>query len=281
MIFFRQIGKNLIALPLFFQVFATACSLMFALAVYGFSIEAYREARVFLYSGLTGFLIFALINLATSNRNLKESGLMQLTSLLLLFITLPIFLAFPTWIIMQGSSFLDVYVDTVGAFTTTGLPVFENDLFSKSILLWRALIAWFGGGLILIAAFLIFLPASRGGFDVLSDNNINSKLKRTLTLNERSITLNKISKKLIPIYLGLTVILWCLLTSLGTDGYTSLIRAFSILSTSGISGSEKFESDGAGFLGELVIVIFLFFALSMALLNKNKNVKKILFNEIV
>ena len=54
-------------------------------------------------------------------------------------------------------------------------------------------------------------------------------------------TLNKISKKLIPIYISLTIILWCLLTSLGTDGYTSLIRAFSIMSTSGISGPEKFE----------------------------------------
>ena len=102
--------------------------------MYGFSIEAYSEARVFLYSGLTGFLIFALIELATSNRNLKESGLMQLISLLLLFIILPLFLALPTWIILQGTSFLDVYVDTVGAFTTTGLPVFENDLLSNIVL---------------------------------------------------------------------------------------------------------------------------------------------------
>ena len=166
-------------MPLFFQVFAIACSLMFAIAVYGFSIEAYSEARVFLYSGLTGFLIFALIELATSNRNLKESGLMQLISLFLLFILLPLFLALPTWIILQGSSYLDVYVDAVGAFTTTGLPVFENDLLSKPIILWRALIAWFGGGLILTVAFLIFLPTSRGGFDVFSNNNINSKLKGT------------------------------------------------------------------------------------------------------
>ena len=86
MISFMKIGKNFTALPLFFQVFAIACSLMFALAVYGFLIGSFREARVFLYSGLTGFLIFALINLATSNRNLKETGLMQLISLILLFI---------------------------------------------------------------------------------------------------------------------------------------------------------------------------------------------------
>ena len=53
MISFRKIEKKFTAMPLFFQVFAIACSLMFALAAYGFSIEAYSEARVFLYSGLT------------------------------------------------------------------------------------------------------------------------------------------------------------------------------------------------------------------------------------
>ena len=93
MISLAKIGKKSTELPLFFQVFAIACCLMFALAMYGFFIESFREARIFLYSGLTGFLIFSLINLATSNRNLKESGVMQLISLLLLFLLLPTFLA--------------------------------------------------------------------------------------------------------------------------------------------------------------------------------------------
>ena len=139
MISLAKIGKKSTELPLFFQVFAIACCLMFALAMYGFFIESFREARIFLYSGLTGFLIFSLINLATSNRNLKESGVMQLISLLLLFLLLPTFLAIPVWIILPKSSFLDSYVDMVGAFTTTGLPVLENDILSKSIHLWRAL----------------------------------------------------------------------------------------------------------------------------------------------
>ena len=73
-----------------------------------------------------------------------------------------------------------------------------------------------------------------------------------------------------------------MLTSLGTDGFTSLIRAFSILSTSGIPGPEKFESDGAGFLGELVMAIFLLLALSHNIfysLNNNNNLKKLFLNK--
>ena len=68
----------------------------------------------------------------------------------------------------------------VGAFTTTGLPVFENDLLSRPIHLWRALIAWFGGGLIWIAAFVILLPASRGGFDLFSNKKLTQILKENL-----------------------------------------------------------------------------------------------------
>ena len=146
---------------------------------------------------------------------------------------------------------------------------------TRTIHLWRALIAWFGGGLIWIAAFVILLPASRGGFDVFSSGNSNSNLKRKLTLNERSMTLTKVSRKLIPIYIGLSFILWCVLTSLGTDGYISLIRAFSIMSTSGISAPEKFESDGAGFLGEIAMAIFLLLALSHSIIYSLNKIRRV------
>lgn len=281
MLLLRKSWVSFTTLPLFFQVFAIACSLMFINAAYGFFIESFREARVFLYCSLTGWLAFFLIKLATSNRNLKESGEMQIISLLLLFILLPLFLAFPAWIIAPNVTFIDAYVDTVGAFTTTGLPVFENDFLSRSIHLWRAIIAWFGGGLIWIAAFVILLPASRGGFDVFSNKIIGPNLIRKLTLNERSTTLSSISKKIVPIYVGLTFILWCALTSFGSDEYTSFIRAFSILSTSGISGPQKLGSDGAGFFGEVVMVVFLVSALSFNifyLLTKRTNVKKLLLD---
>ena len=54
------------------------------------------------------------------------------------------------------------------------------------------------------------------------------------------------------------------------------------MSTSGISGPEKFGSDGAGFFGELVMAIFLLLALSHNIfysLNKKKNLKNILLNK--
>ena len=154
----------------------------------------------------------------------------------------------------------------VSAFTTTGFPVLEKEDLSKPVHLWRALVAWFGGGLIWIAAFVILLPVNFGGLEMFSNDKNSKNSNRKLTLDERSMTLIKVSKKLIPIYLGLTFALWGCLTSLGTDGYTSLIRALSVVSTSGISGPEKFELDGAGFKGELVIVLFLILAISNSII---------------
>ena len=257
-----NLGRTLKRLPLLFQIFGVGCSLMFVVSVYAVAVEFFREARIFFYIGLTGILIFSLFVLVISNRELKETGFGQLLSLILSFIFLPLFFAFPTWVILPTVNWMDAYLDMVGAFTTTGLPVFEKEILSKPIHLWRALVAWFGGGLIWTAAFVILVPVNLGGFEAVSNKINSSKSNRKLTLDERSTTLFKVGRKLIPVYVGLTIALWGCLTGLGTDGYTSLIRALSVISTSGISGPENFELDGAGFFGELLILMFLLLALS-------------------
>ena len=276
-----KLSQNLKRLPLLFQIFVFACSLMFVVSVYAIAVELFREARIFFYIGLSGILVFSLFVLVTSNRELKETGFGQLLSLILSFVILPLFFAFPTWVILPNVNWIDVYLDMVGAFTTTGLPVFEKEILSNPLHLWRALVAWFGGGLIWTAAFVILVPVNLGGFDVVSNKINSSKLNRKLTLDERSTTLVRVGRKLIPVYVGLTIALWGCLTGLGTDGYTSLIRALSVISTSGISGPVKFELDGAGFFGELLILLFLFLALSHTIFKsfyQKIKVKDILFD---
>ncbi len=262
MLSFLKIGQNVKSLPLFFQIFGISCILLIVISMYALAIDLFREARIFFYIGLTGFLILSLVILSISNRNLTENGLSQLFSIISSFLILPVFLAIPTLIILPSTNLIDAYLDMVSVFTTTGLPVFENEFLTRPIHLWRALVAWFGGGLIWIAAFVILLPTNLGESEIFSNDKGSTSANRKLTLDERSTTLIKVSKNLIPIYLALTIILWGLLTLFGTDSYTSLIRALSVISTSGISGPENFTSDGAGFFGELVVVLFLFIALS-------------------
>ena len=79
-------------------------------------------------------------------KSLRETGVTRLFSLILSFLFLPIFLALPTWIIFPNINWFDAYLDMVGALTTTGFPVLDNEILSKPVHLWRALVAWFGGG---------------------------------------------------------------------------------------------------------------------------------------
>ena len=74
----------------------------------------------------------------------------------------------------------------VGAFTTTG-SVFE-DVLNENYSFMARLAAWFGGGLIWITAFVILLPASRGGFEIFTNKKYQSNLNRQLTFDEKSMT---------------------------------------------------------------------------------------------
>ena len=75
-------AKTLKSLPLVIQIFGLACGLMFVIAAYASLTDVFREARIFFYTGLTGFLVLFLVVLATSNRDLKETGVSQLFSLI-------------------------------------------------------------------------------------------------------------------------------------------------------------------------------------------------------
>ena len=66
----------------------------------------------------------------------------------------------------MNTSYLNAYLDMVGALTTTGLRVLRMRA-CPSLHFWRAFVAWCGGALIWIAAGAIFAPLNIGGYEVL------------------------------------------------------------------------------------------------------------------
>ena len=68
--------------------------------------------------------------------------------------------------------------------------------------------------------------------------------------------------RLTPIYVGLTGALWMFLLIGGDRPLTAFCRAMSAMSTSGISPGGGVQNAAAGSGGEMVIFLFLFFALS-------------------
>lgn len=252
--------RRFLDLPVLFHLFAVAAATMLLPSFFALSQAAYFDARMFFYTGVLGLLFLAMVALAMSNRKIEESGVQQLGSLGLGFVILPIFLAIPEAEILKSTNFSTAYLDMVSALTTTGLRVFDPDRLPDSLLLWRALVAWFGGVLIWISAAAILAPMNLGGFELVG----SSKSRQTsfLTAKERRSFLLRNSMQLFPIYAALTVILWLGLTLSGMAGFDGLIYAMSVLATSGITGAVHLSDLSGQWLVEGLIFVFLLLAVS-------------------
>jgi len=71
-----------------------------------------------------------------------------------------------------------------------------------------------------------------------------------------------VTKALVPIYVGLTLALWVLLMMTGERSLAALSHSMSVLATSGISAVGGVENANSGLAGEMIMFLFMFFALS-------------------
>ncbi|GAA6207410.1 potassium transporter TrkG [Cognatishimia sp. WU-CL00825] len=254
-------------MPLFLQFAGVAGIAMFVPAIYALTLQDYLEARSFLYGGLLMLFAVCLVAIALANNKKDKEERLQnyLLSLLMAYIFLPVALAFPFHEVLRTTSYLNAYLDMVSCLTTTGLILFEDpDRLSPALHLWRAMVGWLGGLMMWIAAVAVFSPLSLGGFEVSARSDFG-------TFNDHGSRLGRLDAgrrwrrtlaHLAPIYAGLTAVLWVLLMILGEDPLVGMSHAMSVLATSGISAVGGIENAQAGIGGEILIFLFLFFALS-------------------
>jgi len=259
-------------LPLFLQVFGIACASMFVPAFYAGLSRDLLAGRSFLYAGLLGLIIFALIAVAMAGQRRRPGALGPLLSLFSAFVFLPVVLAIPFHETLPTTRFLNVYFEMVSAITTTGATMFENpERLSNTLHLWRAQVGWMGGLLMWIAASAILAPLHLGGFEVTAQaepgrRETSSALMQPVSTRFR---LNRAIGALLPIYLALTLLLWLLLLADGNPSLVALCHAMSVMATSGISPVGGVQESGTGVAGEAVMVLFMLFALSRLTFSKD------------
>ena len=72
------------------------------------------------------------------------------------YLTLPIILSIPYYLIINNISVLDAYFEAVSGFTSTGFTIFENlKHLNESLILWRSTTQWLGGLYFLISIILL------------------------------------------------------------------------------------------------------------------------------
>ncbi|AXI46787.1 potassium transporter TrkH [Sulfitobacter sp. SK012] len=266
------IRRETLRLPLFLLLFGIVSVSMLVPAGHGFAVRDPDTGRAFLYAGLVGLVVFVMVAVAHSGRESQKSALGPLLSLFCAFVFLPIFMALPFVEVLPTTKFINAYIEMVSAFTTTGAAVFDDpSRLNPSLHLWRAQVGWMGGLLMWIAAVAVLAPLNLGGFEVTAQNEPGRRATAFTQMAEiepRQRILRSV-RTLFPLYMALTLLQWLLLMGSGVAPLTALVHAMSVMSTSGISNTGGAETAGAGFGGELVMFIFMAFALSRLTFSKD------------
>ena len=253
-------------LPLFLLLVGVFSASMIVPAAYGLYVRELDAARAFFYAGVLGFTFFALIAIAHAGRAPRHGALGPLMSLFSAFVFLPVLLAIPMIEALPTTRFINVYVEMVSAITTTGATLFDDPArLSGTLHLWRAQVGWMGGLLMWIAASAILAPLHLGGFEVTAQaepgRRDQSRGSPQAAIDPRA-RLVRVTRVLLPIYVGLTLLLWILQVFSGQPPLVAICHAMSIMATSGISPVGGVEVAQVGVIGEAVMLMFMFFALS-------------------
>ena len=264
--------SRILYLPLILPLTGVFAAAMFVPALHALYLDDHSVAQAFFYSDILGFAFVAMTGLSLANRSKKDNtDLENLASLFLAYTVLPLFLALPFYEGLETTSYLNAYVEMVSSFTTTGAPLFEADRLTESLHLWRGIVGWLGGLVIWISASAVLAPLNLGGFEVAARAEPGQGEERFDRFKRASSAkrITRISQDLIPIYAGLTFLVWLFMVVANEDPLTAAILAMSTLATSGITPLDGLDGMQTGFYGEAVIFLFLAFGLSRLTFSKD------------
>ena len=257
---------RLLTFPLILVLAGLSALSMFVPALHALVNEDHSVSRSFAYSGILGLALVMIVGLAMSGRQRGgSSDLQNLLSLFLAFAALPLFLAVPFYEGLETTSFLNAYTEMVSCITTTGATLFEDPArLGDTLHLWRGMVGWAGGLLMWVSASAVLAPLHLGGFEVTAtaepgQGELASGRFERATAAKR---IRQVSLQLAPIYAGLTGALWLLLLVGGDRPMVAMMHAMSTLATSGISPIGGVQHGTSGIAGEMVIFLFMLFALS-------------------
>jgi len=258
--------RRLIRLPLLVLLLGMAGLAMLLPAGHAFVMRDPALARSFMYMALLVLIVAGLLGLARANAVPRNIARNHLISLAVAYAMLPPVLALP---LLQraagGADWGPAMLEMLSAFTTTGAPVLEGPL-KPTVELWRALVGWLGGLFALIMVYSVLMPLNLGGVEVESGRvpgRASAATQQITRVADPSERMARFAAQIFPIYTGLTLALWVILSLSGEDGFIALCHAMGVLSTSGISPLPGGTAQSFGGLwGEIAMALFLVLALS-------------------
>lgn len=224
----------------------------------------HRVAQSFFYSGLVLTTLAIMLAIATRHTRPRYGAQGQLAALVGAYLVLPLAMALPMVLAIRDTSLSNAWFEMLSCFTTTGASLYEPGRLSPSIHLWRALCGWFGGFFILLCAYAVLGPLNLGGAEVIS-GRVPGRGEGVVQITRLAHPAQRLARHtgtILPVYAGLTLLLWVGLLIAGEDGLLALTHAMGTISTSGITAGVGLSVTGSGWTGELLLFVFLIFGIT-------------------
>ncbi|MEM9437328.1 MAG: potassium transporter TrkG [Pseudomonadota bacterium] len=233
-------------------------------AIVAVNFRDYPSAQAFVQTGILTIVVTLMIAIVTRGQIPRHPVLAQLLALLGAFLLLPLVLAVPFQASLGDTTYTNAYFEMVSAMTTTGATLYDAPgRLSEAEAFWRAQVAWGGGFLMWSAAVALFAPMGVGGYEVAAKRGpavgLGPQQGVTRSATERLL---RAASQMAPIYAGLTLALFVSLLVVGDPPLVAAMHAMSTIATAGFSPVGGVENAGSGRIGEVIVAVFLIFALS-------------------
>ncbi|MDX1483623.1 MAG: TrkH family potassium uptake protein [Alphaproteobacteria bacterium] len=217
--------------PIFFTIGILLTTLALGMCIPALAdlIAGHSDWRVFAgAAGLNAFIgVTMLLTMRTGETRISTRQAFLLTTLS--WVVIGVFGALPFAFADLNMSFTDAVFEAMSGITTTGATVLTNlDQAPPGILLWRALLQWFGGIGIIVMAVAILPQLSVGGM----------QLFRTESSDQSEKVLPRIAQVATAIgilYLGLTATCAALYWVSGMSGFEAVAHSMTTIATGGFS----------------------------------------------
>ena len=197
-------------------------------------------------------LLFYLIGKRASPVIGKREGSIIVTSIWLFFSFVGLL---PYWLSGSIPSFTDAFFETMSGFTTTGASILNNiESLPNSLLYWRSLTQWIGGlGIIVIS--IALLPIF--GFSTVQ---LFSAEATGPTKDKIHPKMSETAKRLLAIYIVLTVVETLLLVVAGMGWFDAVNHSFTTMATGGFSTKQASVGYWSSPAIQYIIIFFMFIA---------------------
>ena len=207
--------------------------------------------KIFFFSSFITFLIGLVLCFSFKKEKItikiREAFFLTIFS----WIIISIFASLPFIYSSSNLNYTDAFFESISGITTTGATVISNlDQLPEGILLWRALLQWFGGIGIIVLALAILPTLQIGGMQLLHMEHDDPYEKILPKINQFVF-------QILLIYLVISIFCAISYFAAGMSGFDAVAHSMTTISTGGFSTYNDSIANFDSFNIEIISILFM------------------------